>query len=64
MIGEVLVPYTFKHRFAKAFHDSGIPLTIIADVMDHTTEEHHQSYARFIPDGTADLYTKQNTRVA
>ena len=55
MIGEVLVPYTFKHRFAKAFHDSGIPLTIIADVMDHTTEEHHQSYARFIPDGTANL---------
>ena len=64
MIGEVLVPYTFKHRFAKAFHDSGIPLTNIADVMDHTTEVHHQSYARFIQDGTADLYAKHNASVS
>ena len=60
MIGEVSAPYTFKHRFAKALHDSGIPLTIIADAMDHNTEVHHQSYARFIPDGTANLYAKSN----
>ncbi len=64
MIGEVLVPYTFRHRYAKPSHAAGIPLTNIAAAMGHTTEVHDQSYARFIPDGTADLYAKQNTRVA
>ena len=64
MIGDVLVLYTFRHRYAKASHDAGIPLTNIAAAMDYTREVHHQSYARFIPDGTADLYAKQNTRVA
>tara|TARA_B100000579_G_scaffold129727_1_gene104747 strand:- start:42 stop:236 length:195 start_codon:yes stop_codon:yes gene_type:complete len=64
MIGEVLVPYTFRHLYAKASHVAGIPLTTIAAAMDHTTEVHHQSYASFIPDGTADLYSKQNAKVA
>ena len=64
MIVGVLVPYTFRHRYAKATHDAGIPLTKIAAAMDHTREVHHQSYARFIPDGTADLYDKRNARIA
>ena len=64
MIGEVLIPYTFRHLYAKASHAAGIPLTNIAVAMGHTTEVDHQNYARFIPDGTADLYAKQNTRVA
>ncbi len=64
MIGEVLVPYTFRHRYAKASHAAGIHLTNIASAMSHTTEVHHQSYARFIPDGTTDLYAKRNARVA
>ena len=64
MIGEVLVLYTFRQRYAKASHAAGIPLTNIAAAMGHTTEVHHQSYARFIPDGTADLYDKRNARVA
>ena len=64
MIEEVLVPYTFRHRYAKASHAAGIPLTNIAAAMGHITEVHHQSYARFIPDGTADLYAKRNARVA
>ena len=64
MIGEVLVRYTFRHRYAKASHDAGIPLTNIAAAMGHTTEVHHQNYARFIPDGTSDLYVKRNTRGA
>ncbi len=49
MIGEVLVPYTFRHRYAKPSHAAGIPLTNIAAAMGHTTEVHDQSYARFIP---------------
>ena len=56
--------FTLRHRYANASHADGMPLTNIAAAMDHTTEVHHQSYARFIPDGTADLYAKQNTRVA
>ena len=64
MIGEALFPYTFRYRNAKASHPAGIPLAKTDDVMAHTTEVHHQSYARFIPDGTADLYAKRNARVA
>ena len=30
MIGEVLVPYTFRHLYAKASHAAGIPITNIA----------------------------------
>ena len=64
MICEILFPYTFRHRYAKASPADGIPLTTIAAAMGHTTEVHHQSYERFIPDGTADLYAKHNARVA
>ena len=41
MIEEVLVPYTFRHRYAKASHPACIPLTNIAAAMGHTTEVHH-----------------------
>ena len=64
MIGQVLVPYTFRRRYTKASHAVVIPLPSIAVVIGHTTEVHHQSYERFIPDGTADLYTKRNARIA
>jgi len=64
MICEVLVPYTFRHRYAKPSHSPSTPLTNIAAAMGHTTEVHYQSYARFIPDGTADLYAKRNATVA
>ena len=64
MIGEGMVSYTFRHRYAKASHVTCIPQTNIAAAMGHTTEVHHQSNARFITDGTADLYAKRNARVA
>ena len=64
MIGEVLVPYTFRHRYTKVSHAAGNPLTNITVSMGHTTVMHHQSYARFIPDGTVDLYARSNARVA
>ena len=64
MIGEVLVLYTFRHRYANASHEAGIPLANIPAAMDHTTEVHHQSYERFIPDGTFDLYAKCNARAS
>ena len=36
MIGEVLVPYTFRHRYAKASHSAANPLTNITVAMGHT----------------------------
>ena len=64
MIGEVLVPYTFRHRYAKASHAAGIPLTNITAAIGHTTKMHHQSFTRFIPDSTANMNAKHNARVA
>ena len=64
MMSEVLVPYTFRHRYAKVSHATVIPLPNISGAMGHTTEVHHQSYERFIPDGTVDLYAKRNAKVS
>ena len=55
--------FTLRHRYAKASHAAGIPLINITAAMGHTSEVHHQSYARFIPGDTADLYAKRNTKV-
>ena len=59
-VGEVLVPYTFRHRYAKQSHAAGFPVSNIAAAMGHSIEVHLESYARFVPDGTADLYAKRN----
>ena len=64
MIGEVLLPYTIRHRYAKASYAAGIPLPSIAAATGHTTEVHHQSNERFIPGGRPDLYAKRNARFA
>ena len=56
--------FSLRHRYANASHEAGIPLANIPAAMDHTTEVHHQSYERFIPDGTVDLYAKRNARVS
>ncbi len=55
--------FTLRHRYANASHEAGIPLANIPAAMDHTTEVNHQSYERYIPDGTVDLYAKLNERV-
>ena len=62
--GEVLVPYTFRHRFAKARHAAGFPIANISQAMGHTPEFHLDSYARFKPDGTGNLYANRNKKVA
>ena len=60
-----LVSYLpLRRRSANDSHEAGIPLANIPAAMDHTTEVHHQSYERFIPDGTADMYAKRNAMVA
>ena len=59
-IKQVLKPYTFRHRYAKQSHAAGFPVSNISCAMGHSIKVHLESYARFIPDGTADLYEKRN----
>ena len=60
---EVLVPYAFRHRYAKVAHERSVELNLstvdIAFVMGHTPEVHQQSYARFIPTDTFSKFDKQ-----
>ena len=57
-------PYAKRQRGTKlehlAFLAAGFPVSNIAAAMGHTLEVHLESYARFIPDATADLYAKRN----
>ena len=59
-IDEDLTCYCFRHRYAKQSHKQGFPIANIASAMGHTPTVHLDSYARFKPDGTADLYAKAN----
>ena len=59
-IGEKLVPYSFRHRYAKQSHAEKFPLANICKAMGHTLEVHLQNYSRFIPDGTSEMYEKAN----
>ena len=59
-IGQEAVPYSFRHRYAKASHASGFPIANIAQAMGHTPEVHLQNYSRFAPDKTTDLYAEAN----
>ena len=60
---EDLVPYAFRHRYAKVAHarsvELGLTIKDISFVMGHTSEVHQQNYARFIPDGISDKFAKQ-----
>ena len=60
---EELVPYAFRHRFAKVAHERSTELALsikdISFVMGHTSEVHQQNYARFIPDGISDKFARQ-----
>ena len=57
-VEQVLVPYSFRHRYAKASHAMGFPTKNIADAMGHTKEVHDANYASFQPDGTVEMYEK------
>ena len=62
-VGEILVPYTFRHRYAKESHAAGFPIANISQAMGHSVKVHLESYARFAPDATTDLYAKRNKTV-
>ena len=59
-VGEVLVPYSFRHRYAKQSHAAKFPLSNICKAMGHTQDVHFQNYSKFIPDGTSEMYAKAN----
>ncbi|MDC3069453.1 site-specific integrase [Prochlorococcus sp. AH-736-D21] len=59
-VGEVLVPYSFRHRYAKQSHAAKFPLSNICKAMGHTQDVHFQNYSKFIPDGTSEMYDKVN----
>ncbi len=60
---EVLVPYAFRHRYAKVAHQRSVEMNLtikdIAFVMGHTVEVHQQNYARFMPEDTFAKFEKQ-----
>ena len=59
-IGEVLVLYSFRHRYSKTSDTEGFPLDNICYARSHSLEVHLQNYSRFIPDGTSEMYDKAN----
>ncbi len=56
MIVEVLVSYTYRHRYAKASHAVDIHLTNITASTSLSTEVHKQTYGKFFPNGTTPRY--------
>ena len=58
--GEVLAPYSFRHRYSKASHPVGFPMTNIFKTMCHSQEVNLQKYSKFIPDGISEMYDKVN----
>ena len=59
--GEVLVPYSFRHRYAYVAHTRQLPTggyraaKQIADAMGHDLATHQKHYARFATKNLADV---------
>jgi integrase len=58
--GGELVPYAFRHRYAKASHAAGLPVASTAAAMGHTVAVHLAAYARFQPDAVAAAHEQVN----
>jgi integrase len=58
--GGELVPYAFRHRYAKASHAAGLPVASTAAAMGHTVAVNLAAYARFQPDGVAAAHEQAN----
>ena len=59
-IKEVLVFYSFRNRYSKAFHAEGFQITNICKAMGHSQEVQIQNYSEFVPDGNSEMYDKAN----
>jgi len=59
-VGKELVPYAFRHRYAKSSHAAGLPVASIAEAMGHKVAVHLAAYADFMPDAVAAAYEQAN----
>ena len=59
-IKEVLVFYSFRNRYSKAFHAEGFQITNICKAMGHSQEVQLKNYSKFLPGGTSEMYNKAN----
>jgi integrase len=44
--GEVLTPYSMRHRFAAEGHRLALPDHLLAELMGHSLESHHRAYSQ------------------
>jgi integrase len=55
-MGETLVPYSFRHRYAAEAHRLGLTVKDIATAMGHSVEAHLRSYSGFTSTTTASAF--------
>lgn len=55
-MGETLVPYSFRHRFAAEAHRLGLAVKDISQAMGHSVEAHLRAYAGFTSSTTAQAF--------
>lgn len=55
-MGETLVPYSFRHRYAAEAHRLGLFVKDIAQAMGHSVEAHLRAYAGFTSSTTANAF--------
>ena len=60
--GDVLVPYSFRHRYSYEGHRLGIPAKDLSQAMGHSLECHLRAYARFTSNETAEAFALATAR--
>jgi hypothetical protein len=60
--GEVLVPYSLRHRYSCEGHRLGIAAKDLSQAMGHSLECHLRSYARFTSSETAKAFASAMAR--
>ena len=62
-IGEVLVPYSLRHRYSCEGHRLGIPAKDLSQAMGHSLECHLRAYAQFTSNETAKAFSAATARM-
>jgi integrase len=61
--GDILVPYSFRHRYSYEGHRLGIPAKDLSQAMGHSLECHLRAYARFTSNETANAFSAATARL-
>lgn len=61
--GDILVPYSFRHRYSYEGHRLGIPAKDLSQAMGHSLECHLRAYARFTSNTTAIAFETATARL-